>query len=271
MSGPRHVTTGARNHLLLVLPVYNGGRVLAQSVEQIAGALGGPLSHLLEVVIADNGSTDNTLEIARGLEAKHEFVRVLHLDQKGRGQALRQAWQQSPSDILSYMDVDLSTDVRAYPALIQALSGRGYDLAVGSRLLRASETSRCFKRDLISRTYNLLVKLVFRTRFSDAQCGFKAITRAAANQLLPLVHDDGWFFDTELLVLAEKLGYRIFDLPVRWTESPETTVNLCSTALRDLQGILRLRGTLSSARRVPLRPFDSVRVEPLAGQDTKAY
>jgi hypothetical protein len=129
-----------------------------------------------------------------------------------------------------------------------ALAGVGFDLAAGSRLLKPCLTTRGFKRELISRCYNRLVKAVFRTRFSDAQCGFKAITRPAAQALLPLAEDNGWFLDTELLVLAEKLGYRIFDLPVQWNDDPDSRVRIARTAWEDIKGIVRVRRNLWRGR-----------------------
>jgi hypothetical protein len=168
-------------------------------------------------------------------------VEVLHLDMKGRGGALRAAWTQSRADILSYMDVDLSTDMRAFPPMIAALESGEYDLSVGSRLHRDARTERGWRRGLISQVYNRLVKRLFATHFSDAQCGFKAIARAAAQRLLPVVEDNGWFFDTELLIIAEKASYRICDVPVHWTEDPDTRVKVIPTAWADLKGLMRVR------------------------------
>jgi hypothetical protein len=164
----------------------------------------------------------------------------LHLELKGRGRALKVAWGESEADILSYMDVDLSTNLSAFPLLLESLASGGFDLAIGTRLHPQSLTKRCRKREFISRFYNRLVRLVFGTHFSDAQCGFKAITRAAAQRLLPAVEDNGWFFDTELLVIAEKCGYRIYQQPVVWTEDPDSRVRIVSTAWEDLKGMARV-------------------------------
>jgi len=181
------------------------------------------------------------LEIARQFEESDSRIHMVHLEQKGRGRALRKVWTESDADILSYMDVDLSTDLEAFAPLLESLATGGFDLAIGSRLLEASETIRGFKREVISRSYNFLIKAALRTHFSDAQCGFKAITRETAQKLLPLTEDDCWFFDTELLVLAEKLGYRIYDLPVRWVDDEDSRVRILNTAIEDLKGLLRLR------------------------------
>jgi len=224
-----------------VIPVYNEEHVLEQSVQALHAFLGEHLPYDWRILVADNASTDGTLSVARRLSAEVPRVACLHLEQKGRGRALRAAWLESSADVVSYMDVDLSTELAAYPTLIRAIAEEGYDVATGSRLARGSRTSRSFKREAISRAYNLLIKGVLWTRFSDAQCGFKALSRRAADVLVPLVQNNEWFFDTELLVLAEKKGYRIKDLPVRWVEDPDTRVRLGPTIAEDLRGLWRLR------------------------------
>jgi glycosyltransferase involved in cell wall biosynthesis len=229
----------------VTVPVYNEEKVLAASVAKIAGMLDAS-GYRYEIVIANNASTDCTLAIATSLAARLKDVHVLGLQEKGRGRAVKAAWRNSCADILSYMDVDLSTDLAAFPPLIEPLLAGRFDLAVGSRLLDTALTKRGPKREFISRGYNLLVKAIFRTRFSDAQCGFKAITRKAAAELLPLVEDNNWFMDSELLILAEKLGYRIFDLPVRWVDDPDSRVQICKTAIEDLRGLLRVCKRLRS-------------------------
>jgi glycosyltransferase involved in cell wall biosynthesis len=230
----------------ITIPVYNEERILAESVVKVAGYLQSNFRYPHEIVIADNASTDRTFAVAQELQVRHDSVRVLHLDQKGRGRAVKRAWAESKADILSYMDCDLSTDLAAFPPLIESLTSNGFDVAVGSRLLKPSLTTRGVKREVISRGYNLLIKALFRTEISDAQCGFKAITRQAAQALLPLVKDGAWFMDTELLILAEKLGFRIFDLPVRWVDDPDSRVKIWSTALADLKGLVRVKRRMAS-------------------------
>jgi glycosyltransferase involved in cell wall biosynthesis len=259
----------SRQHVLInvTVPVYNEEKVLATSVTRIAAMLD-THGYRYEIVIANNASTDGTLAVANSLAAQSRAIRVLHLDEKGRGRAVKAAWRQSSADVLTYMDVDLSTDLAAFPLLIEPLLAGCFDLAAGSRLLDRSLTRRGLKREFISRGYNLLVKAMFRTRFSDAQCGFKAITRKAAAELLPSVENDNWFMDTELLILAEKLGYRIFDLPVRWVDDPDSRVQIFKTAVEDLRGLLRVykrlhRGPLSRPQNravrdpAPSAAFDS--------------
>ena len=225
-----------------VIPVYNEEHVLTQSVETLRAFLADHLApHRWRILVADNASTDNTLKVAQQLAERYSGeVAWLHLDLKGRGRALRQAWTTSDADILSYMDVDLSTELEAYPLLVQSIIN-GYDIAIGSRLSRESQTTRSPRREFISRVYNLMIKLSHFSRITDAQCGFKAISREAALALVPLVQNQEWFFDTELLLLAEKRGYTIKEIPVKWVEDPDSRVNIAKTAWEDIRGLWRLR------------------------------
>ena len=227
----------------VVIPVLNELQALPGCIDELRAFLGRDMKeHKWRIVIADNGSTDGTLEIAKACAKKHpRQVRYLHLDERGRGRALRRAWLDSSADVVSYMDVDLSTRLEAFPLLVNAVAREGYDVAIGSRLARGSRTVRSLKRELISRAYNQLIRFGMRTHFSDAQCGFKALSREAARSLVPRVVDNGWFFDTELLVIAEKSGFAIKDIPVEWEEDPDTRVKVARTALDDLRGLARLR------------------------------
>ena len=199
-------------------------------------------------MIVDNGSTDGTQDVAKRLCQQEPQVRFLYLHQRGRGRALRHAWLQSKAGIVCYMDVDLSTNLRHLPELIDAIAHGGYDIATGSRLMRQSETKRSFKREVISRIYNIFVKAVLSTRFSDAQCGFKAMSRKAVEAIIPQVEDQSWFFDTELLVLGEKQGYRIKDIPVHWVEDDDTRVKILQTGWDDIKGVFRVRQQLWSGQ-----------------------
>jgi putative flippase GtrA len=192
------------------------------------------------VIAADNASTDATLAIARALAVELDHVTVLHLEHKGRGRALRAAWTVSDAEVLCYMDVDLSTDLRALLPLVSPLVSGHSEVAVGSRLSAGARVVRGAKREVISRCYNRLLRWALRARFSDAQCGFKAIRADAARRLLPDVQDQGWFFDTELLVLAQRRGLRIHEVAVDWIDDPDSRVDLVSTALTDLRGVGRL-------------------------------
>ncbi len=201
-----------------------------------------------QITVADNASTDTTLEVANRLAAEFPSVRVVHMPEKGRGRALRAVWSTSDASVLAYMDVDLSTDLAALLPLIAPLVSGHSDLAIGTRLHRGSRVVRGTKRELISRSYNLMLRHTLSTRFSDAQCGFKAIRREVAVQLLPLVEDNGWFFDTELLVLAERSGLRIHEVPVDWIDDPDSRVHIVSTAMADLRGIARLTRAFATGR-----------------------
>ncbi|MDZ4279085.1 MAG: dolichyl-phosphate beta-glucosyltransferase, partial [Dehalococcoidia bacterium] len=232
-----------------VIPVYNEAHVIVGSVEKLRAFLqetGFPYSR--RVVIADNATTDETLARAQELAERYQDVSALHIPQKGRGRALRKAWLESDADAMCYMDVDLSTDIEALLPLARAVLEEGYDVATGSRMTRGSQITRSLRREITSRGLILLIKVLFLSRLSDTQCGFKAIARRAAQELLPRVENDEWFFDTELLLLAEKGGYRVKDVPVRWVEDLDTRVNVPKTVLEDLQGLLRMR-----FRRIPRR------------------
>jgi glycosyltransferase involved in cell wall biosynthesis len=230
----------------VTIPVFNEAVRLPRGLPVLHRFLVERCRFDFEVVIADNGSTDRTPEIAHELVREYRGVRLLRLDEKGRGRALKEAWGEGAgtAEVLTYMDVDLSTDLEAFPRLVEAVQSGGFDLAIGSRLTAGSRTTRGWKRELTSRCYNRLIRMICGTRFADAQCGFKAMTRRAAIELLPRVEDDGWFFDTELLVLAGRLGYRVFELPVRWVDDPDTRVRIWATALGDIRGLIRMRRTL---------------------------
>lgn len=234
----------------VVIPVHNEERTLVTSVEAVLRHLA-TLPFQAVVTVADNASTDATASLARGLAQQHADVRVVELAEKGRGRALKAAWSSSEADVLVYMDVDLSTDLNALLPLVAPLLSGHSDLAIGSRLARASRTVRGPKREIISRGYNVLLRGTLHTRFSDAQCGFKAIRRDVAARVLPLVEDDEWFFDTELLVVAERAGLRIHEVPVDWVDDPDSRVDIVRTALADLRGIARL-GTGLLRGRIPL-------------------
>lgn len=230
----------------VVIPVLNEAHVLERSVLTVRRFLEGHFPYRWQVVVVDNGSVDGTAAVGRRLAAQWSDVTFLSLAERGRGRALRHAWTGSTADVVCYMDVDLSTDLRALPALVAAIAEDGFDIATGSRLLRESRTTRSLKREIISRLYNRFVRLMLSTRFSDAQCGFKAASREVVEQVVPQIVDQSWFFDTELLVLAEKQGYRIKDIPITWVEDDDSRVRIVRTAWEDIKGVLRLRRGLRS-------------------------
>ena len=237
----------------IVVPVKNEERGLAPSVTRLVGYLRDDFPFTARVTIADNGSTDRTWLVACSLEEAFAEVRAVHLDLPGRGRALHEVWSSSDAELLAYMDVDLSTDLNALLPLVAPLLSGHSDVAIGTRLAHGARVIRGAKREIISRCYNLLLRIALRVRFSDAQCGFKAIRACQARQLLPLVADRGWFFDTELLVLAERAGLRIHEVPVDWTDDTDSRVHIVDTALRDLRGMARVglglaRGTIRVPR-----------------------
>ncbi|WBB68931.1 glycosyltransferase [Micromonospora sp. WMMD812] len=232
----------------VVVPVYNEETDLGPCVRRLHAHLSAHFPYPFQITIADNASTDTTLAVAEALAAELPAVGVLHLDAKGRGRALRAAWSASSAPVLAYMDVDLSTDLAALLPLVAPLISGHSDVAIGTRLARTSRVVRGAKREVISRAYNLLLRGTLAARFSDAQCGFKAIRADVAAGLLPLVQDTGWFFDTELLVLAQRAGLRIHEVPVDWVDDPDSRVDIVATAYADLRGIGRLsRGLLTGA------------------------
>jgi putative flippase GtrA len=229
----------------IVVPVFNEQAVLARSIRRLHDHLTEHMPFAWRIVVADNASTDGTPRIAAALAADLPGVELLRLSQKGRGRALRAAWLASDAEVVCYMDVDLSTDLRALLPLVAPLVSGHSDVAIGTRLHRGSHVVRGAKRELISRSYNHLLRLVLGARFSDAQCGFKAMRASAARRLLPAVRDEAWFFDTELLMLAQREGLRIHEVPVDWVDDPDSRVDIVRTALEDLRGIARL---LAAAR-----------------------
>ena len=239
-------TIDTRSVVDIVIPVYNEEVDLAPSVHRLDDYLRDSLPYPYCITIADNASTDGTWVVAQELAAQRPGVRAVHLDEKGRGRALKQVWTTSAAPVLAYMDVDLATDLRALLPLIAPLISGHSDVAIGTRLTSSSRVVRGPKREFISRSYNLLLKGTLAASFSDAQCGFKAITAAVAADLLPMVEDNNWFFDTELLVLAQRSGLRIHEVPVDWTDDPDSRVKILATAREDLLGIARLgRGLLT--------------------------
>jgi putative flippase GtrA len=224
----------------IVIPVYNEDAALEASVRRLRSYLQAELPFAWKIAIADNGSTDATPRVAGALARELSGVSVLHCSARGRGRALRSAWLASDADVVCYMDVDLSTDLRGLLPLVAPLVSGHSDVAIGTRLAPGAHVVRGRKRELISRAYNRLLHATLAARFTDAQCGFKAMRADVARALLPEVHDDAWFFDTELLMLAQRGGLRIHEVPVDWVDDPDSRVDVVRTALDDLRGIVRL-------------------------------
>jgi putative flippase GtrA len=258
----------------IIIPVYNEQRALPGCIDVLNAYLGAHFPFDWTITIVDNASTDDTPAVAEALAGSVDRVRVLRLDRKGRGLALRNSWSSSTADVVVYMDVDLSTGLDALLPLVASLVDGHSDIAIGSRLAPGARTIRGPKREVISRCYNSLVRLTHGARFSDAQCGFKAARTAVIRPLLEHVEDDAWFFDTELLLLAEHNGLRVHEVPVDWVEDTDTRVHLRSTVAEDLRGLVRVaRAKASGAAKVtglPRRP-DPRPIHPdavLARRDT---
>ncbi len=225
--------------ILITLPVYNEEQILERSVEKLVSFLEDKKIGEFEILIVDNGSTDRTGEIGKRLEKKYLYVNLLSLPEKGRGAALRSAWKNSDADIVSYMDIDLSTDLRHFLELIGYLDR--YDIATGSRLHKKSRTVRRFYREFLSMGYSLFARILLGYRVRDSQCGFKALKTDVFKKIEPLIEDNDWFFDTELLYIAHKKGYKIEEIPVRWVENTDSSVDVIPTVLDYIKNILRLR------------------------------
>ncbi len=237
----------------VVIPVYNEQHALATCVHRVHQYLAEQFPYSFRITIADNASTDETPQVARDLADTLPDVRSVRLEQKGRGRALKQVWSASDALVLAYMDVDLSTDLDGLAPLVAPLVSGHSDLAIGTRLHRDSRVVRGPKREAISRAYNVILRTALGASFSDAQCGFKAIRSDAAAELLPLVRDDSWFFDTELLVLAQRTGMRIHEVPVDWLDDPDSRVDIVATAMDDLAGVWRMHRSLDGL------PLDDIR------------
>lgn len=248
----------------VAVPVYNEQADLDTSVRTLRAYLASEFHFPWRITIADNASTDDTPGIADRLAAEFPDIVAVHLADKGRGRALKRVWLESPAAVVAYVDVDLSTDLRAFPPLIAPLLSGHSDVAIGTRLAASSRVIRGAKREFISRSYNLLLRRTMAVGFSDAQCGFKAVRREVAQQLLPLVEDNGWFFDSELLIIAERAGLRIHEVPVDWVDDPHSSVDVAATARDDVRGMLRVGRSIMTGR-VPVGAlYDALGRRPFA-------
>jgi glycosyltransferase involved in cell wall biosynthesis len=233
----------------VTIPVYNEERALGPAVRRLHSYLSREFPFTARITIADNASTDGTPAEALRLARELPDVRLLRLNEKGRGRALAAAWLTSDARVVAYMDVDLSTDLSALLPLVAPIISGHSEVAIGSRLARGARVVRSAKRELISRSYNLLLRLALGVRVKDAQCGFKAMSACAARKLVPEVQNRNWFFDTELLVRAQRAGMRVHEVPVDWVEDADSRVELVATAWEDLLGVWRL----ATAGRPPAR------------------
>ena len=224
----------------IVIPVYNEAHILKEKIKELVFFLEDNCSDDWKIIIIDNASIDDTFEIMKEISNIDDRVLSMHIEEQGRGRALKHAWSSYKSDLVCYMDVDLSTDLKAFPEMVTHLKNDA-DIVIGSRLLKKSEIKRCFTREFLSRGYNLMHWLLLRTRFSDAQCGFKGFTREAIDRLLPFTQNKIWFFDTELLLLGERFNMKMVEIPVKWIEDKNSRVNIIKAVIEDILGLLRMR------------------------------
>lgn len=225
----------------ITIPVFNEEKTLASNILTLLSFLK-KLPYFFEIVIVDNGSDDGTLaEVRRVKNLYPELIKVIHLELRGRGRALKESWMLSKAKLVGYMDVDLSTNLNTFPVLIKEIIEKDNDIAIGSRLLIESSTKRSLKREILSRTYNFLVKVLFKDNITDHQCGFKLMKSSAARKILPEIENNNWFFDTELLIIAKRDGYRVSEVPVQWIEDLDSRVNLIPTVIEDFRGLIRMK------------------------------
>jgi glycosyltransferase involved in cell wall biosynthesis len=237
----------------IVIPVYNESHVVDAKVRRLHEYLSDAFPFSWRITIVDNASTDGTWYSAARLARDLAHVRACHLDRKGRGLALRTAWSASDATVVAYMDVDLSTGLEALLPLVAPIVSGLSDVAIGSRLMPGASVTRSLKREVLSRGYNLLLRATFATSVHDAQCGFKAVRASAARKLLPIVRDEAWFFDTELLLVAQQRGMRVDEIPVAWVEDRDSRVRVASTVVGDLEGVVRMARTFGLRHtRLPL-------------------
>ncbi|MFQ5640412.1 MAG: dolichyl-phosphate beta-glucosyltransferase [bacterium] len=246
MHGENHNFEKSGIRVDVVIPVYNEEKVLAKSVAALSDFLNKRCCYDWRIVIADNASIDSTLDVAMALVEQYPRVAYKRIPYKGRGRALRATWLGSQADIVSYMDVDLSTDLNGFLPMIDAIASGHADIVCGSRYKKGAKVTRGLKREILSRGYIRLIKFFFHCSFTDSQCGFKAVSRQAVQTLVPLIENQGWFFDAELLLLADHHGFRVFEIPVKWIDDPDSRVKILQTVSEHFMGLLRMRLAFST-------------------------
>ena len=231
-----------RPTLSVIIPVYNEEKDIPRNIPVLYKFLNKNFKNYpWQLIIADNGpSKDRTAEVSKQLVKKYKNLKYICIPHPWRGGALNKIWTRQQSDLLLYMDVDLSSDLTFLPQIVKALED-GADIAIGSRLKKGAKVyGRTPLREVMSRGYNTLIKAFFWTSFHDAQCGFKGITKEAAKKLLPHIKDKAWFFDSELLIIGEKAGFKVKEVPIVWRDDPASTVKVAKTAWGDIKGLARL-------------------------------
>lgn len=229
--------------IAFILPVYNEEKDLKKGVLKLYNYLVSNKIKSWKIIIADNASTDKTPEIGKQLAKNYTNVFYFYLPIKGRGYALRKTYNSFNAKIYFYMDIDLSTDLNHIKEVLNEMNYN--DIVIGTRLSKNSKVERSLFRELISRTYNLIARFLTKTKVSDLQCGFKAINNKIIEEVIPLVKDNNWFFDSEMLIIAEKRGYKIKEIPIKWTDDPYSKVKILETSLNYLKNLLRLRNFIT--------------------------
>ncbi len=231
--------------ILIAIPVYNEESILAENAIKLYDFLKKNIFDDWQIIIADNNSIDQTGKIGQDLEKSLGGIKYLHIPQKGKGRAIRAAWESVNSDIYVFMDADLATDLSTLPDLISAIGRENYDLAAGARFHKDSKVKRSLLRKFISRAYRFILRLALRSKIKDAPCGFKAVNYKVIKNILPQIKNNEWFFDTEMIVLAEKQNYRVKEIPVIWTEHKKigrrSRVSFLKVSLGYLKEIWRLK------------------------------
>ena len=230
----------------IIIPLYNEGKIIAKTIETLIHFLaqsGFPYEYV--ITLANNASTDNSLMVCEELTRKFRQVRILDLTGKGKGRAIRAAWTTAEAEILTFMDADLSSDLSFFRSLIDAVVVEGYDLATGNRLGKNSKIiNRRFLRSVASRLYNIFIRVLFKTSISDHQCGFKAMSKQAFFSVAPLLEDNAWFFDTELIVMARQQGLKIKPIDIMWSDNTDSKVTLGRTSYEMFRAAWKLKKRL---------------------------
>ncbi len=230
----------------ITFPVLNEERILKEDVMKFYNFLKkSKFPYRFEITICDNGSIDDTKKVGEKLEKKVKEINYLRLSRKGRNFALKSSWTKSKASVVSYMDIDLATDLRFFLPMINMIIKDNCDLVVGNRLgLKSKVIDRNFKREFLSRNYNLLLRMFFFHKIRDHQCGFKAIKRNSflkLNKEIPDIKEEIWFLDTELIIRAIKNKMKVEEIDVIWKDDPDSKVKVVKAVLEDLKGIVRLR------------------------------
>lgn len=232
-----------KSFLEIAIPVLNEEEHLEKQIIKINNFLNDNFPKLLiSIVIADNGSCDKTLEIAKILSSK-ENIRYVTTDKKGVGRALKKAWFSSDAEFVGYMDLDLATDINCLKKIIREFSLEKYPIINGSRYLYSSKIiNRKFHRAFISRIFNIILKILFSTKITDGMIGFKFFKRDIVKTLFNNgAISDGWIFCTELLLVGEKLQIKIKEIPVIWEDDQSSKVKIINLTAEYLKALLILK------------------------------